>query len=171
MAALRQLMASNYIELLRERVFTYTNADRKDSLKFQRLLSSEESSQVLDIVWKESEFVVKYELLESGYTDKAFTKPMTCHALGIMLADDKNEVAATVTRVRNIVLAGSAFGLIQRYQKHAKSVPFSGTESLHDFMIELGVRNIRQCRRFIPQQGISSHHIPDTQADPIERQL
>ena len=151
MARLRLAMAANYVDLLSEMVFKNGNVFGKDRVAFQRLLSGEEGSRVLEIVWKESELVQQTDLAAAGYKGKSFREIATCHALGLLLAQNKHEVAATVTRVRNIVIAGSAYGLIRREKLRTKMVAIHGTPALHSFMVELGLKNCAIFRDVFPQ--------------------
>ena len=140
-AALGQAMSANHLAVLTELVFDLPDVTGKERVRFQRLLASEEARAVLNIIWKESDLVSEQELIKAGYTGRAFPMGISCHALGVSLAADKNEVAATVTRVRNVVVAACSYGLAHRKQVHAKQTSITATKLLHDVMLTLGEKN------------------------------
>ena len=134
-------MAANYLTVLKALVFSFSNATGKDRIRFQKLLASEEARTILTIIWKESDLVSKQELIKGGIAGRAFPMGISCHALGVGVATDKNEVAATVTRVRNIVVAAHSYGLIRRQRVHAKQTSIRAEKLLHDVMLTLGKKN------------------------------
>lgn len=150
MAALRQIMAINYRNVFKTKVFNNPEIAGKDRVKFQRLLSSEEANTVLEIVWKESDFVTLSDLSRVGFKRKLFAAGISVYALGVSISEDKNEVAATVTRIRNIITASRAYGLAYREKVHVTSSLIRCTSLLHEIMIELGDLNRNANDRFQP---------------------
>jgi len=94
MAALRQTMVANYQNILRLQVFNNSNITGKDKVAYQRLLNGEEAQRILEVLWKESEFVTSSELLDAGYSKKFPIEGLTSHALGVHLAEDKIQVSS-----------------------------------------------------------------------------
>jgi hypothetical protein len=89
---------------------------------------------------------------------------LTCYCLAVHLASSKHEVAATNSRVRLIVAAGTAFGLINKKQLSSTKIHIAGTEFLHEFMIRLGFENARSCAQILWQDEgrISAAGLPFT---------
>ena len=152
MAALRQTMASNYLNILRLQVFNNSNITGKDKVAYQRLLSGEEAQRILEALWKESKFVTSSELLDAGYSKEFSQEGLNSHKLGVRLAEDKTKVSATVSRVRSIIIAGCAYGLVSKDRTHVKNSPVQGTLLLHNLMVELGIQNSVASDCFLPSK-------------------
>src|SRR5262249_2266256 len=138
----------NYTRLLGEIVFTLgtiTGDDRKTIKSFRRTLESHEANTVLSILWRESPYITDDELAYDGHAKLFGENPLTCYCLAVHLAGSKNEVAATNSRVRLIVAAGTAFGLVSKKHLASTKIQIFGTEFLHNFMVRLGFENARSC--------------------------
>lgn len=141
LAAFRQSMSANYINILTKKVFDKTSIFGKEGVKFRKILSSEEANTVLNIIWKESNYVSEHNVIMAGYDKKTFSGVVNCYSLDVSLASSKIDVAATVTRVRNIVIAGCAYKLLTRNQINPKNTPIRCESLLNDIMLELGSLN------------------------------
>jgi hypothetical protein len=102
-------------------------------------------------LWRESPYVTGDELAFDGYAKLFSEHPLTCYCLAVHLASGKNEVAATNSRVRLIVAAGAAFGLIRKRHLTPTKIHILGTEFLHKFMVRLGLENASSCARILWQ--------------------
>jgi hypothetical protein len=168
-------LLTNYTRLLEEAVFTRDaetfGENRKILKSFRKILESEEANLVLSILWRESPYVSEDELAYDGYSKLFFEKPLTSYHLTVYLANSKNEVAATNSRVRLIIAAGAAFGLVDKRQLTCTKAYIFGTEFLHDFMVRLGFENAKSCvqilwqdleGRITPQSFLSIPFTPST---------
>lgn len=143
-------ISANYLRLLEELVFPHKPAfDEKQILSLKRTLVDSEANTVLTIVWKESPYVTDAELALSGYSRSFGNVPLTSHSLAVSLATTPKDVAATNSRVRQIVLAASAYNLIKRDQACGNKVSLGATEFLHGFMVKLGEANGRAYERLL----------------------
>lgn len=139
--------------VLSQRAFARRTIPGKEGLKFRKILSSEEANMVLDIIWKESDYVPETSIIMAGFQGKTFSGSVRCYSLGVLLANDKNDVAATVTRVRNIVIAACAYGLVSRDQVNFKNTPVQCESLLNEIMLELGMLNGDSGQKFAVQVG------------------
>jgi hypothetical protein len=146
--------ASNYDQLLNEMVFSpggLIDNDRKKTKSFKTTLLSCEANTVLLVLWRESRYVTEDDLAYDGYSKLFMENPLTAYRLAVYLSPTKNEVAATNSRVRLIVTAGTAFGLIHKRQLAPTNIHISGTELLHNFMVRLGLENANSCAQVMWQ--------------------
>lgn len=153
----RQTMAANYSRLLDELVFVRVpqspdgrthSPDKKALLSFRRTLEDEEANTVLSMIWKESSYVTVEELAQFSMSKIFSGKCVTAYGLGVAIAEGKSQVAAAITRIRSIALAGSSYGLLERKAGTGNKIPIVCTELLHRFMGRLGDENARACARF-----------------------
>jgi hypothetical protein len=146
--------SANYTRLLNEFVFVSgatAGNDRKTIKSFKRALDSLEANKILSILWRESPYVTDDELSYDGHVKLFSETSLTCYCLAVHLASSKNEVAATNSRVRLIVAAGAAFGLISKSHLAPTKIHIIATEFLHEFMIRLGFENARSCAQILWQ--------------------
>jgi hypothetical protein len=162
--ALQHQMAGTYSRILREFVFARAGClgDLKRSLSYKRTLDTSEAGSILTFLWKDSLFVSDDELSSAGLLRSFSPSRLTVHSLAVSLAETPGDVAATNSRVRLIVSAGAAFGLIDRSQVSRNKTLISGSELLHQFMIRLGIANVGFCAGLAPdvegmQQGGAGH--------------
>jgi hypothetical protein len=161
MQEIHRSLSANYTHLLNEVVFnkdTIREKNRKIIRSFKRILENDEANSVLTILWRESSYVTEDELSHDGFAKLFLENPLTTYHLAVHLASGKNEVAATNSRVRLIVAAGAAFGLVTKKQLTRTKVYIFGTELLHDFMVRLGFENASSCAQILwqdPQARIS----------------
>ena len=155
MQEIYRAMSENYRRLIRELVFSRevaTTADRKQLISYRRTLQGNEASSVLEILWRESSYVDERELSYAGYPKFFEDKCLTCYNLAVFLAYGKEDVAATNSRVRIIIAAGAAYGLVHKKQLSRTKTLICGTEFLHNFMIELwGLKNANSCAQILLQ--------------------
>jgi hypothetical protein len=148
-------LSANYTRLLREIVFTQSTTqgerNRKMLRSFKRVLAADEANTVLNILWRESDYVTEDELSYDGFIKLFGEHPLTSYHLAVYLAGDKTEVAATNSRVRSIVAAGVEFGLVEKRQSTRTKVHIFGTELLHNFMLRLGLENANTCMKILWQ--------------------
>jgi hypothetical protein len=145
---------ANYIRLLNEIVFSrdaILEENRKLKKSLERVIKDDEANLVLTILWRESPYVSEDELSYDGFSKIFVDSPLTTYHLAVYLADGKNEVAATNSRVRLIVSAGAAFGLVTKRQMTRTKVYIVGTELLHNFMVRLGFENGKSCAQILWQ--------------------
>jgi hypothetical protein len=152
MEVVRQGMADNYSCLLDKLVFAREPRDgaslitsRKKVLKLRRLLDDQEANNVLSIIWKESGHVTVEALASLEMSKSIRCGHLTSYRLGILLAEDKEQVAATISRIRNIAISGAAYSLLERQAKEGNKVPIVATAALDDFMLQLGAANRLLC--------------------------
>jgi hypothetical protein len=149
-------LSTNYVRILNEIVFSRIT-DRRENRKviksFKRILESSEANVVLSLLWRESPYVTDEELSYDGLSKLCLERPLTTYHLAIYLADDKSEVAATNSRVRLIVSAGTEFGLVAKQQLARTKVLIFGTELLHHFMVRLGFENANSCAQILWRGG------------------
>ena len=167
MQEISRSLSGNYSRLLNEVVFVpgaTTGEDRKTVKTFKRTLEGLEANTVLSVLWRESPYITHHELSYDGHTKLFNETPLTCYCLAVHLASSKHEVAATNSRVRLIVAAGAAFGLINKKHLSSTKIHIAGTEFLHEFMIRLGFENARSCAQILWQDEgrISSAGLPFT---------
>ena len=154
MQELHRSLATNYTRLLKDIVFAsgaVLQNDRKLVKYFRKTLTGNEANIVLSILWKESTHVTENELAYDGHSKLFVDRPLTSYHLAVYLAGTKNDVAATNSRVRLIVAAGVAFGLIGKRQLTPTKIYIFGTELLHNFMVRLGLENANSCARVLWQ--------------------
>jgi hypothetical protein len=157
--------ASNYVRLLNEMVFcssTLIEGNRKIIRYFKNLLQSYEANTVLSILWRESEYVTEDDLAYDSHSKLFLENPLTTYRLAVHLSPTKNDVAATNSRVRLIVKAGLAFGLVEKRQLTPTNIHIFGTELLHNFMARLGLENANSCAQVIwqdPDLRVSPHSL------------
>ena len=154
MQEIYRALSANYTRLLNEIVFsrdTILEENRKLKKSLERVIKDDEANLVLTILWRESPFVSEDELSYDGFSKIFVDNPLTTYHLAVYLADGKNEVAATNSRVRLIVSAGAAFGLVTKRQMTRTKVYIVGTELLHNFMVRLGFENGKSCAQILWQ--------------------
>jgi hypothetical protein len=155
MQEIYRAMSENYRRLIREHVFSRevaTTADRKQLISFRRTLEGNEASSVLEILWRESSYVDERELSYAGYSKCFEDIFLTCYNLAVFLANGKEDVAATNSRVRIIIAAGAAYGLVHKKRLSRTKTLICGTEFLHKFMVELwGIKNANSCAQILLQ--------------------
>jgi hypothetical protein len=145
---------ANYTRLLNEIVFsqdTILEENRTLKKSLERVIKGDEANLVLTLLWRESSYVGDNDLSYDGFSKLFLGNPLTTYHLAVYLASDKNEVAATNSRVRLIVSAGAAFGLVAKRQLTRTKVYIVGTELLHNFMVQLGFENANSCARILRQ--------------------
>jgi len=114
------------------------HSDHKRFISYRTILEADDAHGVLQILWKESPYV-SAEVLRAANLERTFPRSdITQHGLAVALANTPQEVSAIVTRVRNIAVAGAAYGLVNRTILNQTRVVISGTRLLHEFMLELG---------------------------------
>lgn len=91
--------------------------------------------------------------MRAGPQKKKFSGFVRCYSLGVLLASNKNEVAAVVTRVRNIVLAACAYDLLFIDRVNSKSAPVYCRPLLNEMMLELGTLNGESGQQYLEQIG------------------
>ncbi len=134
--ALRMGLAANYERLLKEMVFAQvTSPDRKTLLAHQRLLLTQDSSNLLSILHKESDYVCENARLTVGiqraFEDGKITQTQLARN---MTASNNADLLAAISRVQRIVEAGEAHGLIEKEIKHATLHYVQGTRLLDSLM-------------------------------------
>jgi hypothetical protein len=152
MQELYRSLSANYTQVLNDVVFSKINTqqdNRKLIQSFKRVLDSNEANLVLSILWRESSYVTDEELSYDGFSRLGLERPLTTYHLAVYLADNKNEVAATNSRVRLIVSAGTEFGLVNKQKLTNTKVLIFGTELLHSFMVRLGFENANSCAEIL----------------------
>jgi hypothetical protein len=133
-------MRAAYSRLLRTMVFSKPpqGNDLKQLLQFRRVLDDYEAHLVLALLWQASEWVSELSLAAAGLNRIGDGECLNSHSLAVSLSATAAELAKTNSRVRNIGIAGAAYGLVERKAVHATLVDLKGTRFLHEFMIELG---------------------------------
>jgi hypothetical protein len=154
MQEIYRTLSTNYTRVLNEIVFsrdTILEENRKLKKSFERIIKGDEAHAVLTILWRESPYVSADELSYDGFLKLFVEKPLNTYHLAVYLAGGKNEVAATNSRVRLIVSAGAAFGLVTKRQLTRTKVYVVGTELLHNLMVRLGFENANSCAQILSQ--------------------
>jgi hypothetical protein len=134
-----------YEELLGEMVLSSASLagpDRKDALRYARILKDREAYAVLTIIWKESAFVSDETLRAAGVARTFEDVELSAYRIAVSFADAPQHLAATNSRVRAICLAAEHFGLIERIAHAQTRVALRGTKLLHHFMLAISERII-----------------------------
>jgi hypothetical protein len=119
-------------------VFPRPINDKKAALSFQRTLEAYETYPILRVIWKESPYVTDSELEASGYMRSFRPGTLTCHGFAERIAESDTDVGKVNKRIRTIVDASSAYGLIEKQKVGLrKKNLLVGSEFLHEFMVEL----------------------------------
>jgi hypothetical protein len=147
--------AQNAIANVRERlfeqfVFSTKAGDITSSKQYQAYrhhLLSERAVEILTIIWKESPYVSDQELASVRMSRLFPDSGMTERGLAIALADTPQDVSAANVSVRNLLVAGEAYGLVKRTETSPRRFLIEGTEFLHEFMIQLGEETVRTIQR------------------------
>ena len=175
-------LVSNYARGLDEIIFprvAVIDNNRKITKSFKNILQTYEAHTVLFILWRESKFVTEDDLAYDSHEKLFLESPLTTYRLAVHLSRTKNDVAATNSRVRLIVAAGAAFGLVEKRQLTPTNIHILGTELLHDFMVRLGLENANSCSQVIWQDRearVSPHSLywehwlrRDVEASPLRQ--
>lgn len=117
--------------------------DRADYQRYCKILDDEEANAVLRVVWRESQHVTP-EALQNVKLYRHFEDgSLTAWGMATRMAGTPAELAATSSRIRNIVIASQAFGLVERGQISSTNKPIVGTELLHHFIVKLTENEFR----------------------------
>ena len=113
---------------------------KKDQIRLSKILLSMPTMLILLVIWKESDFVTEEDLSKVGMK-KSFSlgNPLNCHGMARQLAVDAYDLAKVQKRIRGIVEAGQAYGLIEREVARSKLVEISGTVSLDALMRAMSI--------------------------------
>jgi hypothetical protein len=130
-------------ELLEELIFRKLDMSRQPMSSYRRLLLTSSAHKILKVVWKESSFVSDSELTIMGIARNFSDGEITQHHLAVVLSEEPSDVSALNTKVRNVGIAAYAVGMIDRREQGPKKVLLSGTDLLHEFMLELASRQMQ----------------------------
>jgi hypothetical protein len=129
-------MSEAYFSTLEKHVFQCVPiADRKLLKTWKKTLSGHDALVLLQILWKESQYVDGAELEAAGMYRSMPLRELNANSLAKELAATPEGRGAVNKRISAIVRAGVAFGLIEKKALHAKHAPISGSEKLHEFML------------------------------------
>jgi len=142
-----------YEDFLRQQVFPHPRSDlsKKDILRHQNVLKSEDALAVLLLVWKESHFVSEEALKRLNIQRTFDHEPVTAYGLAKRLATSVHDFGKDVPRVRSIVLSAEAFGLLDRDRSRSRGGALHATERLNQFIVEFTI----SCRDRFSALGLS----------------
>ena len=140
-AQLQREMSKNYTDLLTSKILCDepVGCDQKTLISHRKKLCSEDALAIWQILWKEG--LSKEKLSEVGLEHYFRDDNLTSHSLAVALSNEPEDVAKTNSLIRSIVIAGAAYGLVERNKQSRTKVILRSTEKLHDFMVELGAMN------------------------------
>jgi hypothetical protein len=141
-----------YSDLLHSTIFQrpLPNYDQKDLNTYRKCLDDDEAYRMLLVFWRESPFVTD-EVLNRVNLGRQFANgPLTAWGLAQELTSKVTEVGRMNSRVRAIVMAAEAFGLVERNQHRRTSKPIQATLVLHELMIALSENQYRLITELIP---------------------
>jgi hypothetical protein len=136
--ALPTIMEKARIKLLEELVFSRVQVIkdvRKDYLTHQNLLRTGKSHTVCTIIWNFTS--CQHEESPFIKNNSAIAGSVTQHGLAVALSESPSDVAKLNTLIRDVGLAGEAYGLIERIPLNPTRVYLKGTQLLDVFMNSL----------------------------------
>lgn len=119
----------------------------KSYLSYRRALLANDGIRVLQILWKESDFIAESELVEASLSKSP--RRLTAHSLAVSFSEYPNQVAGMNSRIRTIGLAAYFFGLVERRRISDTTVELRGTIRLHTLMSDIADRYIETLTKFI----------------------
>jgi hypothetical protein len=137
-------LSSVYSDTLHRMILPYPldGYERKDVVRYRKILDDDESYSVLLVPWKESPFVTDESLRRAGLVRQFTDGGLTAWDLATMVASSKEDLAKTNSRIRSINIAAEAFGLIERGNK-TTAKQLVGTELLHQFILAVSETQFR----------------------------
>jgi hypothetical protein len=152
-------MSANYSALLKSMIFPHPidGFDRKSLAQFRRLLDDPQALTILALIWQASDSVSQYALAAAGLCQTKTSEHLTSHGLAVKIAGAPEHLAKINSRIRNIGIAASAYGLIERNGVNKTRVDLRGTALLHDFMVALSHLNIPAMLGLVP---LLMHQMP-----------
>jgi hypothetical protein len=119
--------------------------NRKQLLKYQKVLYDTDAHSILSVIWRESSFISD-EVLALTNLERSFpSEKLNSWNMATKLARSKEELARRNSRIRLIGLAGQAYGLVERKDGvQGNKVILEGTQLLHEFMLKLAEQQAAQ---------------------------
>jgi hypothetical protein len=115
-------------------------------------LEGSEAINVLGAIWKESHYVTKDALNRAGMT-RISDANEELSQLGLAHSfpetNSGRSMIAAYGRIRLVIIAASAYGLIERKEVSRVKTQIAGTTLLHRFMVELGQAQLKEIRRIL----------------------
>jgi hypothetical protein len=133
-------------ELLEELVFAQLQTNKQPESSYKRLLLTTTAHKIIKVFWKESSFISDSELAIMGMTRNFPANNITQHGLAVLLSEEPSDVSGLNTKIRSVTIAAAAFGLIERKPQSARRLSLCGTSLLHEFMVELALRQMQFIR-------------------------
>jgi hypothetical protein len=135
-------MLAAYEDLLETSVFRFPKfpLGQKQAGTFQGVLRQTSTLQILSLLWKESSFVPETALAQEGLGKTYCGQSLNAHMMGADVSKQPREVSKNVSRVRSIMLAAEAYGLVDRITINKTKVTVRGTSRLHTFMKDFGAQ-------------------------------
>lgn len=139
-----------YDLLLKRTVFCQKSLRDKYILGHQKALLDYNSYQILQLLWKESSFITDAERDAFGMERSFINQSVTCWGLATRTATTPGDVGKVNKRIQTIVSAAHVYGLVELQRIGPKRTAIVGSQTLHNFMIELSQTSIAIADRLAP---------------------
>lgn len=145
-------LAALYGELLKKTVLNLppSDCDRKDIIKYSRILLGDDAYFILLVIWRESPFVSDECLQRLNFKREFPNGTMTAHGLATKIATSAATLAKTNARIRSVGIAAEAYGLIERDSSRDKNKPLVAALRLHQFFVALSNQQLSNLGELIP---------------------